>query len=171
MSHSLLIGMTESGKTTLARKLAVGFKRRAVPVVVLDPMRDPRWDADEMFTDPQEFISYLRDPSKCLRVAAFIDESGMVLDKYERGNQWLTCQSRHHGHRVHLIAQRAEMVDINLRENCRTAYVFNIAADTAKIYSRSFNCPAILKAPNLPRGMCIVAQRFGKPRLLNVFDD
>lgn len=165
MTHSIIIGQTLSGKSLLAKRLSNWFLAEGVGVVVLDPMTDPGWnetasDKFASFTDPIKFLSFIRDPDQCLQCALFIDEAGMSLDKFADEFTWITCQGRHHGHRAHLIAQRAEMISKTIRSQCSTLYVFNVNPDDAKTYARDFNNPTILEAPNLPQGHYIKIERF-----------
>jgi DNA helicase HerA-like ATPase len=55
MAHSLILGMTESGKTTLAKRLAQHYKSRGIGVIVLDPLNDD-WPCDFKTADPDEFL-------------------------------------------------------------------------------------------------------------------
>ena len=163
--HSLFIGQTMSGKTTLAKKLANWYLNHDIGVVVLDPMSDPGWNESgnpkfASFTNPQEFLAFVKDPDCVVQAALFVDEAGMSLNKYADEFQWITCQSRHHGHRAHIIAQRAEMVDKTIRSQCSTLYAFNVNPEDAKTYARDFNEKAILDAPNLPQGHYIKVERF-----------
>lgn len=43
MAHVLFIGMTQSGKTTLAKRLAHEYVSRGISVIILDPLNDPGW--------------------------------------------------------------------------------------------------------------------------------
>ncbi len=165
MTHSIIIGQTLSGKTALAKRLSNWYLARGIGTIVLDPMSDPGWNDNASplhvaFTDPQEFLAFVKDPDACLQCALFIDEAGMSLDKYAQEFQWITCQARHHGHRSHIIAQRAEMIGKTLRSQCSTLYAFNVNPDDSKQYARDFNCPAILEAPNLPQGHYLKVERF-----------
>ena len=54
MTHNLILGMTMSGKTTLAKRLAAHYTQNGINVVVLDPMYDPEWEAD--FTTADENV-------------------------------------------------------------------------------------------------------------------
>ena len=163
MGHAITIGQTLSGKTLWNKRLAAWYKSQGVGVVVLDPMRDPEWNADRAFTDPDAFLAFVKNPDECLQCALFIDEAGMSLDRYNLDYQWLTCQSRHHGHVTHIIAQRAQQVSATVRSQCDTLFCFNVNPADAKIYSLDFNCELLKEAPSLPRGHFIKCCRFGEP--------
>jgi hypothetical protein len=169
MGHVITIGQTESGKTICNKRLAAWYKRNGVGVIVLDVMKDPDWNADFITDDADEYMAFVRDPRRCLQCALFIDEAGSSLDRYLQTNEWLTTQSRHHGHICHLITQRAPQVSLTTRSQCSTVYAFNIDPDDAKAYRKSFNEPALMRCPDLPQGHCIKKQRFHPPQLLRMW--
>ena len=164
MGHAITIGQTESGKTVWNKKLAGWYRSHGVGVIVLDPMSDAGWPADWKTADPEAFLAFVKDPDQCLQCALFVDEAGLAIGKFDAGFEWLTCQSRHHGHVCHLITQRAQQVSVNVRSQCSTLYAFNVNADDAKIYARDFNCPMVMDAPGLAQGEFIAASRFATPK-------
>lgn len=169
MGHCITIGQTESGKSILNKRLSKWYKSNGIGVIVLDIMRDPDWAADYLTDDAEDFLEFVKNPRKCLQCALFIDEAGSSLDKYAKAFEWLTTQSRHHGHICHLITQRAPQVSLTTRSQCSTLYAFNIDGDDAKAYKKAFNEPALLKCPDLPQGHCIKKQRFKPPQLLRMW--
>lgn len=165
--HTIIVGQTLSGKTTLAKQLAQHYQRHGIAAVVLDPNHDPGWALERasapcrMFDDPAAFMAYVKNPDQCLQCALFIDESGDMLDKYDTDNNWVTTRSRHHGHVVHLITQRAQQVSATMRSQCSVLYCFNINPSDAKIYAIDFNCPEVAsEAPLLPQGHFLKVGRF-----------
>ena len=165
MTHSITIGQTLSGKTLLNKNLCNWYLSKGIGAVVLDPMNDPDWNAagNPNFyktADPGEFLRFVKNPDRCLQCALFVDEAGMALDKFADEFSWLTCQSRHHGHRAHIIAQRAQMVSVSIRSQCSTLYAFSINPKDAKTYAEDFNEAAILEAVNLPQGHYLKIERF-----------
>jgi len=169
MGHCIIIGQTESGKTTLAKSLAGWYKRHGVGIVVLDPMLDPGWNADWITDNPDKFLAFVRDPDQCLQCALFIDESSESINKYDKEFNWITCRSRHHGHVAHLISQRAQDINPSTRAQATTLYIFNVNPVDAKQYALDFNAPAALDAPNLPQGTCIKIERFKPAQRIVVF--
>lgn len=155
--HSLTVGQTMSGKTLCNQALARVYQQRGIGVVVLDRMTDPAWrlagcEKFFMCTDVDEFMSFVKDPDKCLQCALFVDDSGGAMSKYIGDFDWITTEARHFGHVTHLIAQRAQQVAINIRTQCGVLHAFNISPKDAKLYSEDFNDPEIANAYNLPAG-------------------
>lgn len=169
IGHTIIVGQTLSGKTTLAKKLAALYRSRGVAVCVLDPNKDPDWNPETkgahadgfyMDDDPVRFMQYIRDPDQCLQAAIFIDEGGDMLNKYDTEFNWITTRSRHHGHVAHLCTQRAQQLSVTIRSQCSILYCFNISIPDAKIYAVDFNAPELLNAPKLPQGQFLRVERF-----------
>jgi GTPase SAR1 family protein len=162
--HMLIVGPTQCGKTTFAKRLAGSYAKRGVASIVLDPLKDPDWPTQYRFDNSGAFFNYVRNPHRCKSCALFVDESGIALSKYDDALLWLTTTSRHHGHRAHLIAQRAEMVNKTIRSQCTTLVAFQINKNDAAAYASDWNCEDILStAPRLARGQYMVVSRFNKP--------
>ncbi len=168
-THTIIVGETESGKSVCAKKIAASYKAHGIGVVVLDPYKDPAWNADFITKDPAEFMALVRDPDQCLQCAIFVDEAGRMLGRYDEEFNWLTCESRHLGHVAHLISQRAQHISPNVRTQCATLYCFRLAPKDAKQYAEDFNCLELLKASELPQGHCIRVQRFQPTQYLRMW--
>jgi len=81
MAHALILGMTLSGKTSIAKTLCAKYKASGVKTIVLDPMNDPAWQADFRTYDPEEFLNILWASRQC---AVFIDESGDMVGRFDK---------------------------------------------------------------------------------------
>lgn len=168
-SHVLTVGQTMSGKTLANQALARNYKSHGIGVVVLDRMRDSAWVADWMTGNVEEFMAFVRDPKRCLQCALFIDDSGGAMNKYMSDFDWLTTESRHHGHVTHIIAQRAQQVSLNIRSQCSKLMCFNVNPEDAKIYARDFNEPILMNAHKLPKGHFYKVERFQPTQLLRMW--
>lgn len=164
MTHAVILGQTLSGKTTYAMKWAAYYRSHGVGVVVLDKYKNPEWCADWITSDPAEFMEFIKNPDKCLGCALFADEAGDSISRYDAESNWCTTQSRHFGHRFHLITQRAQMVSTTVRSQCSICVCFNVGPKDAKIYAEEFNNPLLLQAPELAQGEYIRVERF-KPAI------
>lgn len=158
--------MTESGKTSLARLLAARLKKRGYGVIVLDPINDPNWQADAVFTDFDAFMNAAYQSRSCF---LFIDEAGMNCSTWDLHAYWLATQARHWGHSSIFICQRAQQLAKTMRDQCSYLYLFNCSRTDAKLLSDEFNKPELINANTLPRGTCFYVPRFGNVSKLEVF--
>lgn len=101
----------------------------------------------------------------------FIDESGEYCGQYAKEMWWLATQARHWGHQSVFIAQRANMVAKNIRDNCSKLFCFRISPSDAKLLSDDFCFQEILDAPALAQGDFIYIERYGVPSKLSVFEN
>jgi DNA polymerase III delta prime subunit len=135
MPHSLYIGVTQSGKTTLARACARDLSRRGHEGAVYDPVGTGTagggWpEGWPVFDDPDEFLAYATDP-KNLRKHLFVDEAHEILGHDGRDNFWLLTKGRHFGLFLHVMSQRPNKLHPDVRTNCAICYMFRLAQDDA----------------------------------------
>lgn len=147
--HVLILGITESGKTTLAFKLARDYKNRGIRVFVLDPDKRKEWNADFITDDAEYFVEACKVNQSC---ALFIDEGGVTIGRYAGSTQWLATNARKWGHKAHFISQRAQQIDPNVRNNCSSICLFKQSLDDAKILAREFAAPELVNAVSLKTG-------------------
>lgn len=168
--HVLIPGASRSGKTTLAKKyLAPRYKAAGVPILVLDPMGDPDWNADFQTDDPDEFLRVLWDSEGC---ACFVDEAGESAGTYDKGMHKTATKGRHWGHRMHYLMQRPTMVSPNIRTNCDELFAFILNSNDIKALAEDFaKFEHRLKADlrNLERGEYVYCTRFGEYQKGRVF--
>lgn len=166
MSHGLILGMTESGKSTLAKGLARNLKAKGYGVLVLDPLNDPEWQADFKTTDNEEFLKMFWDSRNCF---AFIDEAGESVGKYNETMRQTATRGRHWGHSCFYISQRGTMIDSTVRAQCGHLYLFNSSADDCKTHANEWNRPELKSASGLARGEYYNVPRFGDIKKERVF--
>lgn len=138
MGHSLLIGMTEMGKTTLARELARSFRSRGFKNIVLDPLRDPKWPADFITSDSAEFLEVCQASRKCM---LFMDEGSQSVGRYNVEMQWTATQARHWGHSAFFLCQGATQLAPVIRDNCSKVFVYCCGARNGRLLAEEFNAP------------------------------
>ena len=160
MPHVLILGMTTSGKTTLAKRLAIAYKKQRINVLVLDPLNDPGWSASYISRNKSEFLAEVKARRKC---AVFVDESGLMIGRYADEMQWLATTARHWGHRCHFISQRAMQLDKTVRDQCEKVFLFRVSFNDAKLLSEEFADNDILQAAKLERFEYLVFSRFASP--------
>lgn len=159
MAHVLIVGITESGKTTLARRLAASYKRQGYTILVLDPLRDPRWNADFITSDPQHFLEVFWKSRRCM---VFMDEGGESVGRYDLAMQKTATRGRHMGHSCHYIAQNAVQIAPIIRDQCTHLFLFNSPMRSCKALAEEFNRPELLNGVNFKQGEYIHAVKFGK---------
>jgi len=170
MPHSMIIGMTESGKTTYAVNLAYKYSELGIKTIVLDPLKDERWRADFLTDDYDEFMTVIshKDTRSC---AVFIDESGESIDKYNRDNSYaLATRGRHYGHNMHFIAQKLTQIAPTVRDQCSFLIMFAISIDARKELANDWGKPEIATT-ELGKGDYLKVKRFGEVIKSNVFQD
>lgn len=161
MPHALILGQTESGKTTLAKQLARKFCDRGISVLVLDPLRDPAWSASYVTADPGEFFDLYWQNESC---AVFIDESGELCSSknYAQSMVDSATRGRHYGHKNFYIAQRGTLIRRTIRDQCRDLFLFNSGLEDCKIHSAEWNAPNIRhNGPFLKKGEFLHKPRMG----------
>jgi len=174
MPHSLVLGMTESGKTTLAKKLSKEYQARGIGVIVLDPLQDPEWsdkpDSDLFFqtTDKDEFLASVKASKRC---AVFIDESGESVGQYDTAMHWLATRGRHYGHNCHFLSQRGQQIAKTVRDQCGRLYLFTCSLTDAKILADEWNKPELREAHGLEQGQFFIVRRFSGTEIASAFDD
>ena len=166
MAHTLIIGMTESGKTTLAKKLCENYRKRGISTIVLDPLWD-NWNANFQTSDPNEFMQIVSNP-QTQRCAIFIDESAESIGQYNKEMFWLATRARHYGHNSHFIVQRTKQLSPTVRGQCRFLYMFNSPIVDCKDLANDFNEPRLIGGADLEQGKCYFVQRMRKEQFKEI---
>lgn len=164
--HTLIAGITESGKTTLAKKMCAEYKARGIPVVVLDPMNDPEWLADFQTREPLEFLQMVKTSRNC---ACFVDEGSENAGRFDTEMHWTATKGRHLGHRLTYVCQRPTQISPNIRYNCSNVALFKVAMDDAKTVANDFGQEALKRATLLKQGEYLYCNGFSSVQMLRVF--
>jgi hypothetical protein len=160
-----------SGKTTLARRLAKKASESGRIVLVLDPLLDPAWKesgADYITDNSDSFLKTCKDNKNC---TLFIDEAGESCGQHDKKMYWLATQSRHWGHQANFIAQRANMVARNIRDNCSKLFAFKVSFEDSKLLENDFCYKELRDVTEYVSGECLYVTRFGVPQKINVFEN
>jgi hypothetical protein len=158
MSHGLILGMTESGKTTLAKRLSHALGGKGRTVLLLDELGDPEFYADFRTSDPETFLRVYWANQSCF---AFIDEAGDSVGRYDDAMRETATRGRHFGHSNFYISQRGAQLNTTVRAQCRHLWLFTSAADDCKILGKEFNCPELMTAASLPAGSYLHKTKHG----------
>lgn len=158
--------MTESGKTTLAKRLAARYHQHEIPVLVLDSLNDPGWcpadtrDHTLFFqtTDPDEFLKVFWSSRRCV---AFIDEAGDAVGRYNLVMQRTATRGRHWGHSVHFISQRGVQIAPTVRDQCGHLFLLTSSIADGRVHANEWNRPELLQCNALGKGNYFHCTRFG----------
>lgn len=140
--HSLICGVTQSGKTTLAHTLARAATDIGQNAIVFDPVGTRTaagsWpNSAVIFENEDEFFAYLMRPD-VRHAHVFIDESADLFNVSRRENLWLPTRGRHFGFFLYLICQRPKMIAPTVRNQCGQAYIFRLAHDDLKEIGKDY---------------------------------
>lgn len=157
------VGMTRSGKTTLATMIVAGRYAAGRQVAVLDRMKDPRWKCHKRFTDPREFLAFAMRSVGWELVA---DEWGVTVPRGEddRAFDWLGTTARHHGHAVHVICHRWTQLRPALRDGLDNVFCFAQGKGSAALLAEEFARPELMEVVRFPRLQFILAARCADTR-------
>lgn len=166
--HSGFVGMSRSGKTTLAQMTAAALVKRGRAVGVFDPLRDPKWDktgAELVTADPFELLHHAKTHT---RWHLFWEEWGAYIrlsaDPEVRraapAFAWLGRTSRQLGHSNWIIAHRWQDVEPGLREQLDQCFAFAQGNKSAAMMAEDFGRPELAaQLPKLSRGVCKFVRR------------
>lgn len=142
--HVLYCGVTQSGKTTLARHHARLLVRAGYDVVIYDPVGTSTFGGDwpevKVFTDSNKFYEWLiRAQGEPIRpIFVFVDESADIFGHDNRDANWIPRRVRHQNVYLRLISQRPKMLPPNVRTQCAHCYLFRLASDDMKMICADF---------------------------------
>ena len=157
MSHMLIVGTTESGKSMLAKDIARRWTRAGGTAFVLDPLLHT-WEATEVTADGDRFLALATSHQSCLLV---VDEGAETIGRYAGEMRWLATRSRHYGHTAVFVTQRATDVDRTVRDQCRHIAVFAVSAYDVALLVREFPQAGLERAVGLAQHHYFFASRFG----------
>lgn len=139
--HSLILGMSESGKSSLAKKLIKQLRSQGYKTLVLDPNKDPSFNADFQTKDPLEFERVFKSSRSCF---CFIDESGYI-GKFSECLKESATRGRHFGHSFFFLAQKATQIEPLVREQCSGLFLFRAGLQSRKILAEEYDSPELLE--------------------------
>ena len=144
--------MTSSGKTTLAKQLAVMARARGRRVIVLDPTYE-EWQADFQTADNEEFLEVFWHP-EWISCDVFIDESADAIGQFDKTMFGIATKGRKNGHNCFFISQRAAQLNPTVRGQCERLFLFKIGTKDANVMAEDWVEPELANAFLLPRGTC-----------------
>lgn len=156
--HNLIIGMSHSGKTTLAKHLCRGVRAAGFRTAVLDPLGDPDFDVDFRTKDGEEFLAYAKQNKDCF---LFVDEGGSSIGRYNKAMEWLATQSRHYGHFSTFCTHGLTDLPKIMRDQCNQLFIFCCSQSNLEIAAEEWVEPKLRNFERLQQYHFLLATRYG----------
>lgn len=159
MAHTIICGITMSGKTTICQIYANELVKAGKNVAVVDPYASQKWGNVKFVDTAEELVAFLRENKSYY---FFIDESSMMLDRYDTTLYWLATNSRHYGHSGFFICQRVQQIHPNIRQQCVKAVIFKTAKSDSKTLGEDYAAEIVEEAASLKQFEFIKVSGFGE---------
>lgn len=146
----LIVGKSESGKSSLARRLMAPAIAAGLPVFVRDPLGYTWEGARGYFNDTTELRCLMAEHGTPAVVV--IDESVDFFRVGQVENHWIFTRGRHEGLLPISIAHRVKMIAPNVRAQASDLYVFNSAKEDSDILAGDYAHEGLREANTLEQG-------------------
>lgn len=173
IKHILIVGCTQSGKTTWIKNYVNSTKNQNPKIIIFDPTYGIN-EGD--FENPnvklyRDEIEFLTDAKNARNTIIIADECGMLKRVCQKSVEELGTLGRHHGNQVIFSGQRAIQIPRTARDQTYILIAFRVAPDDAKILSSDYICEELRNLPHHKNGECIIVSRdtSKKPRKVNIF--
>ena len=158
----LILGSSESGKSTIAKILIEQYKNFTDrKILVCDPMGYEWENADFVTQDSDELLEKAQKLENCL---LFIDEAGKSIGRYPKGKTWFTDASRHNFHSVIICAHRSVHVSRDMIPHFNVFYLLSQTKKDAVELSEDLNDEKIKEIQFYKRLQFMRFQRFTEPK-------
>ena len=161
--HVLYCGVTQTGKTTLARHHARILERAGYDVVVYDPVGTATAGGDwgkeaKLIEEPHVLHNYLSHQSGSEEhpIFLFVDESADIFGHSETHAHWIPRKCRHSFIYLRLLVQRPKMLHPSVRTQCAYAYQLRLAQEDARMLGADFGHSADVAMTPLDKGDCLL---------------
>jgi hypothetical protein len=140
-----IFGASESGKTTLAKKISAHFwAAEKRPSVVLDPVAQGNWGAHtKVFNSDEKFWRYIdlenalppgKSPKNCLVI---VDDSSVTINRDNELNGVFTVM-RHKGHKLLVIGHSGQNLLPQMRQQLQRVFLFQQTIKSVEIWRDLF---------------------------------
>jgi hypothetical protein len=129
--HAYIVGITDSGKTLLAKRFAKDYALQGHNVIIFDPLKSADWPSSSIKYASCE--KFLNDVPAFRNAYLFIDEGKTLWEFDHLKASKILYQKRHDGIYVFLISQRYNMIPPNARNMSSLIYVFRQQPEDSKI--------------------------------------
>ena len=151
--HVLIVGISYSGKSNFAKRLAAQQKS----VIVFDPLKSTGWPSHaQKFSDPNHFLKFI---ATAQNAHVFVDESKLLWDADPKEADRLLYNRRHQGLLIYLIAQRTNMIPPNGRNMCSRVFAFKQQKFDADILAQE-KTPEFKQLPQIEKNHFIGSDGF-----------
>lgn len=157
--HSLVLGVTESGKTTFLKAMAKRHVEQRYAILVLTTIFEPWPEGCHVFTDQDEFLSVFWNSKSCIVI---IDEGKRTAARFNVAVEETATAGRHWGHSCYYAAQGNSMISPDIRKNCSQLACFMQGPADSKVLAEEWVQAELNKAPDLNQGEFYLVRRFGK---------
>lgn len=162
MPHAAIIGMTTSGKSTLAKRLCEEFNRAGIATLALIKPNEP-YPAKWQTSDADKFLKKFWESRGC---AVFLEMADAAVEKSDTRFHEVFSRGRHNGHRCFYVSQRHAQVHPCIRENCEHLYLFRVSNNSAKIWAEEFADDGIYQATTAQRYHFVQCGRYAPAKLM-----
>lgn len=133
-----VFGPSESGKTTLSKKIATEiFVREKRFAIVLSPNDPQKWAElkfSRVFTDKELFWKFCNESNNCLLI---MDDGSETINRDADLNTLFTSL-RHRGHKVLVIGHHATNLLPQMREALQRVFLFLQNSDSVEHWKKVF---------------------------------
>ena len=161
--HSLVIGRTLSGKSSLAKSIGSDLREKGIYVIAFNPTLEAGYTvrdeygmaaADVEYDDKEEFIDAVREKiNDGQPFIIIVDEAHEFWERAgSREYLWLARKGRHFGVNIIAITQRGADIHPTLRSQCGRLYLFQCSLTDAKFMSDEYGKKVLRDAPNMNPG-------------------
>jgi hypothetical protein len=174
--HTLICGMTESGKSTLAKELGSELRLARHEVLALNPTgeagyaRMDRWGRCAAEWESESPTAFAREVhrrlSKNRRAPLYliVDEGHEFFTRAESEHNWIGTRGRHLGLNIICITQGPSQMNPTVRGQCGRLYLFACSLTEGSFLADNYGDRDLEAASKLPAGAYYRKIR-GKPGL------
>jgi len=165
--HTLVVGVTLSGKSTLARQVLAECIRVGIPAIVYDPLISG-WYGARVYGDETSFFAAIIEAANSgKQTLVIIDEADTLLSMSHRHNWWLLLRGRHFGLKIFVLTQRPSLVAPTCRGMCTQCFTFQVSKKDATLLVDDYAAPALINAPKLVQGEYLRAHWVNKLKVVD----
>ena len=161
-----IFGPSESGKTTLAKKIAWHFwTAEKRPALVLDPVSRGYWGPNaKVFTDEKTFWSEIFKQKNSLVV---VDDASVTINRDGELNGVFTVL-RHQGHKLLVIGHSAGNLLPQMREQLQRIFLFLQNRDSVEKWSTVFPGSDLTPALGLKQFQFLTAANYSDVQIIQL---